>query len=179
MNTVIIEGKEYREVTLRGRTKLIARDGSALNPYRRNQKATIRINPDGYPCFGGSVPVHLYVAFGWVDGYFKGAEINHKDFDRQNFNADNLEWVTHAENVAYSVKYNSDLWKRCRQGIHNGRATFTEEKIKQIRMLYEGGMSIADIIRLDHPELKKAKQYKSLHSTYSNICKRRTWKHIT
>ena len=132
MNTVIIEGKEYREVTLRGRTKLIAKDGSALNPYRRNQKATIRINPDGCPGFGGSVPVHLYVAFGWVDGYFKGAEINHKDFNRQNFNADNLEWVTHAENVAYSVKYNSDLWKRCRQGIHNGRATFTEEKIKQI-----------------------------------------------
>lgn len=98
----IIDGKEYREVTVRGRTKLISRDGSAINPTHRNQKATIHYNSDGYPCFGGGVPVHLYVARAWVDGYFEGAEVNHKDYDRSNYHADNLEWVTHIDNVRYS-----------------------------------------------------------------------------
>lgn len=47
--------------------------------------------------------MHLYVAKAWVDGWFEGAEINHKDYDRNNYHADNLEWVTHKDNVDYSV----------------------------------------------------------------------------
>lgn len=175
---MIIDNKEYKEVTLRGRTKLIAKDGSALNPKRRNQECTIHYNHDGYPCFGGGVPVHLYVAHGWVDGYFKGAEVNHKDFNRNNYNADNLEWVTHEYNVKYSVNDNSEVWNKSKQGVNNGRSTFTEEQIIKIRELYDNGMSVADIIRIDYPKLVTSEQYRSIHSTYLNICKRKTWKHV-
>lgn len=178
MTEVIINGKAYREVTLRGRTKLIAKDGSAVNPYRKNQEVSISYNSDGYPCFGGSVPVHLYVAHGWVDGYFDGAEVNHKDFNRNNFNADNLEWVTHAENVKYSVDYNSEAWNKSKQGVNNGRATFSEEDVLRIRALYDQGMTVSDIVKLDHPELQTVKQYKNIYSTYANICKRKTWKNL-
>ena len=145
----IIDGIEYRLVTICGRPKLIARDGQALNLIRRNQPCTTYLSKDGYPCFGGGIPVHLYVAYGWVDGYFDGAEVNHKDFDRTNYNADNLEWMLHINNVHYSSnenryarqygetnpnyhndtlkkKYenNPDL-KKClsRPGIQNGRAS--------------------------------------------------------
>lgn len=178
LETIIVDGKEYRKVTVRRRTKYIARDGSAINPIRRKQESTWFLNEDGYPCYGGSVPIHLYVAHAWVDGYFVGAEVNHKDFNKMNNNADNLEWVTHTENVKYSVKENSEVWNKSKQGIHNGRATFTEDHVKLIRCLYDAGMSIASILKIDHPELKTAKQYKSLHSTYLNICKRKTWKHL-
>ena len=178
MNKEIINGIEYREVTLRGRTKLISRKGDAINPIRRNQKVTTHINSDGYLCFGGGVPVHLYVAHGWVDGYFDGAEVNHKDFNRKNNDADNLEWVSHAENVKYSVKNNSDVWNKSRQGIKNGRSKFNENDIIKIRELYDAGMSIADIIKKYHPDLIHAKDYKSIHSTFSNICKRKIWKNI-
>ena len=174
----IIDGKEYREVTLRGRTKLIAQDGSAINPFRRKQRATIHMNQDGYPCYGGGIPVHMYVAKAWVDGYFEGAEVNHKDFDRMNYNADNLEWVTHTENVQYSVEQNNKVWCKSKQGVHNGRATFTEEQVRNIRKLYDEGMSIADIVRIDYPELQTSKQYHNIHSTYANICKRNTWKNL-
>ncbi len=177
MKKEIIDGKEYREVTLRGRTKLIAKDGSAINPKRRCQKATYHLNQDGYPCYGGGVPIHLYVAHGWVDGYFEGAEVNHKDFNRMNPHADNLEWVTHEENVKYSARNNPE-WNKSKQGIHNGRANFTEEQVLKIRELYDSGMSVADIMRIDHPELIHQKDYRSLHSTYLNICKRITWRHI-
>lgn len=175
----IINGKEYREVTLRNRTKLIASDGAAINPKRRKQKVTIYYNADGYPCFGGGIPVHLYVAYGWVDGWFKGAEVNHKDFNRENYDASNLEWVSHSENVQYSVKNNSSVWNKSKQGMRNGRAMFTEKEIIRIRKMYDSGMKVSDILRLDHPELQTSAQYKSLHSTYSNICKRRTWRNIT
>lgn len=178
MNTEIIDGKEYREVTLRGRTKLIASDGSAINPIRRRQKVTIHYNQDGYPCFGGGVPVHLYVAHGWIDGYFDGAEVNHKDFDRNNYNANNLEWVTHEENIKYTIDYNYDNVCKSKQGERNGRATFTEQNVKDIRKMYESGMSIADIIKYYHPELKTVKDYRSIHSSYSNIVHYRTWKNV-
>lgn len=174
----IVDGIEYKIVTIRNRTKLIAYDGKALNYYRRNQKATIHNNADGYPCFGGSIPVHLYVACGWVDGYFEGAEVNHKDFNRQNYNADNLEWVTHEENVAYSLKNNYQNICLSKQGINNGRSIFTEEDILNIRKLYNDGYSIVDIVKLYHPELLTVKQYKSIHSTFSNIVHNKTWKNL-
>ena len=177
MKEEIIDGKVYREITLRGRTKLIAKDGSAINPCRRNQLATYHINEDGYPCYGGGVPIHMYVAHAWVEGYFDGAEINHKDFNRMNYNADNLEWVTHRDNIRYS-RDNNPAWNKSKQGINNGRANFTEEKILAIRKLYDEGMSIADILRIDHSEMIHSKDYKRLHSTYVNICKRKTWKHL-
>lgn len=178
MNKEIVDGKEYREVTLRGRTKLIAKDGSAINPIRRKQKCTIHYNSDEYPCYGGGVPIHLYVAHAWVDGYFDGAEVNHIDFNRNNYHANNLEWVTHEENVKYSVVNNSKVWNESKQGCKNGRATFKEEDVLKIRKLYDDGMSVADILKIYRPDLQHVKDYKNLHSTFLNICKRKTWKNI-
>lgn len=178
MKSEIIDGVEYREVTLRGRTKLITKDGTAINPHHRNQKATIHYNSDGYPCYGGGVPVHLYVAHAWVDGYEEGLEVNHKDFNRNNYHADNLEWVTHSDNIKYTQKYNTEVWNRPKQGIRNGRATFTEQDVYKIRELFDYGLSVADIVRIYHPELQTSKQYHNIHSTFDNICKRRTWKSL-
>lgn len=118
------------------------------------------------------------MAHGWVDGYFEGAEVNHKDFNRKNNNYDNLEWVTHKENIRYSVNNNSEIWNKSKQGEQNGRSTFKEEDILKIRELYDNGMSVADIVRKYHPDLIHSKDYRNIHSTFSNICKRRTWKNI-
>ena len=178
MDAVIIEGKEYRKVTLRGRTKYIARDGSAINPVRKNQKATYYYNENGYPCFGGNVPVHQYVAMAWVDGYFKGAEVNHKDFNRNNFNADNLEWLSHEDNVKYSIEHNYNTWCKCKQGEKNGRATITADEAREIRRMYDEGMKISDIVKHYHPEYCTRKDYRTIYTTYYNVCHRVTWKHL-
>lgn len=45
----------------------------------------------------------MYVAHAWVDGYFDGAEVNHIDYNRENYSADNLEWITHNQNIKHSV----------------------------------------------------------------------------
>lgn len=181
MRSEIIDGVEYREVTIRGRTKLVDKNGNAINPIRRKQKATTHVNADGYLCFGGGIPVHMYVSRAWLDGYFEGAEVNHKDFNRQNNNVDNLEWVTHADNVKYSVKENSDVWNKSKQGIHNGRATFTEGEAQLILDLYHQDFTIDDIYELfaKHEQDLNIKYGKDLRFNIYNICKGLTWKHLS
>jgi hypothetical protein len=178
MDTKIINGVEYKLITIHNRSKWISKNGDAINSKRINQCATIHINADGYPCFGGGIPVHLYVAKAWVSGYFDGAEVNHKDFNRKNFKSDNLEWTTHKENIEYSLKYNYKKVCDGKQGINNGRAKFTNSQIIQIRKMYDNGMKISDIVKYFYPKLQTAKQYKSVHSNFTNIAKRKTWKHI-
>lgn len=46
--------------------------------------------------------VHRLVAKAFVDGYFEGADVNHKDFDRHNNTAENLEWVTKSQNSKWT-----------------------------------------------------------------------------
>lgn len=138
MYSEIINGVEYRLVTIYGRSKLISESGDAYNFVRRNQKCTTYLNKDGYPCFGGGIPVHQYVALGWVDGYFDGAEVNHIDFDRTNYCASNLEWVTHIDNVHYSsdadryaVKYGED-----NPNFHNDTLHKKLENNPELRVRY-------------------------------------------
>lgn len=73
-----------------------------------------RFNNDNYPVVSivgydnkgekiyRTVAVHILVAKAFVSNPDSKPEVNHKDFDRRNPNADNLEWVTHKENVEYS-----------------------------------------------------------------------------
>lgn len=74
-----------------------------------------RYNHDGYPVASAcgynldgkaiqrSLQVHILVAKQFVDGWFEGAEVNHKDFNRANPDASNLEWTTHEDNIRYSA----------------------------------------------------------------------------
>ena len=44
------------------------------------------------------IGVHVVVAMAFVDGYFEGAEVNHKDLNKTNNYYKNLEWVTRSQN---------------------------------------------------------------------------------
>ena len=58
----------------------------------------------------GKVKTHLVarlVAMAWCDGFGKGMTVNHIDCNPSNNNADNLEWVTLADNI--------------RKGLENGQ----------------------------------------------------------
>ena len=46
--------------------------------------------------------VHRLVGFYFCDGYFEGAVINHIDANPENNHYENLEWVTHKENIRKS-----------------------------------------------------------------------------
>lgn len=76
--------------------------------------------------------VHVLVAQAFVSGWFEGAEVNHKDLDKQNNEAINLEWVTHRENQKhqYHIRHpESKKWKCCVCGkqLASPYARFCEE----------------------------------------------------
>ena len=69
--------------------------------------------------------VHILVAESFVEGWFEGAEVNHKDLNKLNNRWDNLEWVTHSENLIHQYKmYHLDYKKSicciCGKEITNG-----------------------------------------------------------
>lgn len=164
----------YKYVEVRGRGKFIDKHGNAYNPIRKNQKATIHINPDGYPCFGGGVPVHLYVAHAWVPGYFPGAEVDHIDSDRTNYDSSNLRWVSHKDNVEHATQ----VGNMSKYGEKNSRSVETYDTVCKIRYLFEDGYSVADIIKMLRPDINRnvdLNEYKRVHKRYSRMVKNETW----
>ena len=52
--------------------------------------------------------VHRLVAKAFVPGYFDGADVNHKDENKRNNRADNLEWCDRQ----YNINYGTGKWRR-------------------------------------------------------------------
>lgn len=95
------------EINYRGINLTVFENGEI---YWKDQKRNHFMNADGYPCvsleFPGTgwrtVGVHRLIAFAFIPNPNNLPEVNHKDFDRANFAIENLEWITHADNVRYS-----------------------------------------------------------------------------
>ena len=76
----------------------------------RNKHGLIRkttVGKNGYERVGfhggqETVFVHRLVARAFCEGHADSLEVNHKDGDKLNNTADNLEWVTHSQNVQHS-----------------------------------------------------------------------------
>lgn len=62
------------------------------------------------------IGVHRLVAFAFVEGYHDGLEVNHKDLDKTNNVATNLEWVTKSENQKHQHKAHNKpyIYNRCK-----------------------------------------------------------------
>lgn len=71
--------------------------------------------------------VHSLVAEAFIGPCPKGLEVNHKDRDRGNNRADNLEYLTHLENVRHGPTPS---------GEHNYAAKLTSEQVMEVRSLY-------------------------------------------
>lgn len=87
MNSIIYNGVEYK---VHAKTYLIAYDGTVLHNYMPYQPAA---RPDGYLCIRHAL-MHRIVAAHWVINTAEGKHVHHKDGDRTNNHADNLEWIT-------------------------------------------------------------------------------------
>lgn len=84
----------------------------STNGLVRNKHGLIRktnVSKNGYERVGfhggqETVFVHRLVARAFCEGYEDSLQVNHKDGDKLNNNADNLEWVTHSENVKHAFR---------------------------------------------------------------------------
>ena len=110
----IIGYEKYYMVSNFGRVKSLPRDivrSNGVIQHRQEHIKHLSSDKDGYKtvalCVDGAskkVKVHILVARAFVDGWFNGAEVNHKDFDKSNNNADNLEWMCHKDNVNHAIQ---------------------------------------------------------------------------
>ena len=152
-----IDGFQNYEINDKGEVRNI-QSGKILKPWI-GVGGYVYINPtNGH---GKPMPkrLHRLVAKAFVPNPYNKPQVNHKDGDKTNNCADNLEWVTNQENRNHAVKLGLQ--------IHGERCPWS--KLTQ---------SDVDYIR-KHPEEKSsalAKKYK-LSLNYINAIKRyKTWK---
>ena len=78
--------------------------------------------------------VHQCVALAWVDGD-NSLTVNHKDGDKTNNHADNLEWITNRDNIIHSfASSNRDpnkTWETRRKKSY-GMTSITDSDIAEI-----------------------------------------------
>lgn len=75
--------------------------GKIMIPYDNTDGyLTVHLSQNGK---NHRISVHRLVAEAFIP-HEKGQEVNHKDFDRHNNCVENLEWITHGDNVRYTIK---------------------------------------------------------------------------
>lgn len=107
------EYEGYYEVSNTGRVRSMSRavyKSNGVVQNRSGREKQLMENEDGYLTVKLSknghdirYPVHVIVAKAFVPGYAIGLEVNHKDCNRKNNQCNNLEWVTHRENINYCL----------------------------------------------------------------------------
>lgn len=172
----IMNEEIWRELEVRGIKYLISNYGRIIGA--RGKILKTRTDEYGYETvtvgitkFRSREAVHRLVARAFIPkpNEVDCFEVNHKDFNRKNNRVENLEWVTHKDNIKYSYENNSEAQYLARDGVKNGRATFSDDDILEIRRLYnDAHISIAEISRI----------FNSKHSTIGNIVHNQTWKHL-
>ena len=136
-----------------------------------HQELHQRLNRDGYyevtvgkNTHRTTKRVSRIVAETFIENPLNLDEVDHINNIRTDNRVENLRWVTHKENVE---KIPFETQSKAKRGSGNGRTTFVEENIIEIRKLYDEGM----------PIYKIAQKYNSAWSTINNIVKGLTWKH--
>lgn len=150
-------------------------NGDIFNSY--GEKIKSKQNDKGYPCVTLWINnktafrrVHRIVAETFINNPLNKPCVNHIDRDRSNPRVDNLEWVTHSENVIHSVKNGGRVgYTRNNKGEKNPRAKLTERKINAIRILRKHGYSqneLSEIFNMCQGRITKIVNYK-------------VWNHVT
>ena len=96
------------------------------------------LHKDGYifvTLHGKQYPLHRIVAYLFDnENYSKELVVNHKDGNKQNNFANNLEWVTQQENIKHS--HSNDLQPK---GLKTYTGKFTAEQREEIKTLWDSG----------------------------------------
>lgn len=144
--------------------------GQVLSTLRTPRILTNSKHRDGYlqVCLanpnGGSISikVHRLVANAFLSNKKELPQVNHIDEDKTNNNVSNLQWVSALENNYHSK---SAFYKELRGKGIDGRATLTEEDIRDIKMFRANGIKLKDIGRV----------YKRSIHTISAIANGKLW----
>ena len=172
--------ERFVTIELKGMTYKVSSLGKI---YSKRKELKQRLNRDGYleVTVGKkenrtTMRVHriILMAFDPRDN-MEDLEVNHKDYNRTNNKLENLEWITHLQNVRYSS--DNGNYKDNSSGCKNGRAKYTEEEVIYMRKLYDEGNTVMDIVKILFPDLSFSER-KNKWSRIKDIVIRKTYKNI-
>ena len=149
---------------------IVYEDGVIIN-FATGKEIKQRLNTNGYltAMLGKSIKhrsrlVHRIVAEAFIPNLHRYPIVHHKDGNRANTHASNLEWTTQCENIRRAYERGS----YDRKGTKNGRAILTENDVLTIRKRYKRGKIRADLARL------YGLAWTTIHKVVNNI----SWTHV-
>lgn len=163
------------EVSDRGRVRALARRAAVRGGATRSVRSrivTLGRHAQGYVVASlqhdnasRAFLVHRLVAAAFIGAIPRTAEVNHKDGDKANNSAGNLEIVTRQENIDHAVR----IGLIDNKGERNAQAKLTGEQVQEIRSLYQaGGAGYKSL----------GKRFGVSWGTVRDIIKRRAWRHL-
>ena len=103
--------------------------------------------------------VHRLVAYHFCEGYSKELVVNHKDGNKQNNRADNLEWVTRSENDLHAYRNNLR---------HLAGAAIIQQAKSNRRVIIR--LYDTNEIKFIFSNYRECAKYFGLHPTYVQQC---------
>lgn len=155
----VVEGWAAYEVSNLGRVRR-AENQRIRKPIKISGYQAVTLTQDGRRQIK---LVHRLVAFAFLPQRIaKNMQVNHRDSDRWNPRADNLEWVTPSANIKHGFDHGNCNAK----GESNGYSKLNEACVFEIR----------NSNRIEYPAL--AALYNVSLATVRDVAARRTWKHV-
>lgn len=114
---------------------------------------------------GKSRTIHRVIATAFIPTIPGKDFINHKDGNKENNRADNLEWCTRSENMKHAYEHNL----KSSVGIKNGRCKLSEEDVSFIRDNYVSGDS-------QYGTKALSKKFGVAHQTICAVASGQNWK---
>lgn len=114
---------------------------------------------------GRTKTIHRLVALAFIPNIKNKPQINHKDGDKLNNHADNLEWSTNTDNMIHAYALGLKV-APC--GEKNGGSKLFEKDVLEIRKLFKDGVTRLNISIL----------YKISRSQIERIVNRKRWRNI-
>lgn len=90
------------------------------------------------------IKTHIAVALNFVEGYKRELVVNHKDGNKRNNSADNLEWVTHKQN---SIHASENGLLNIKSGCDVYNSKLSKSDVIDIRVMLKNGKKQCDIAR--------------------------------
>lgn len=147
----------YYEVSNKGRIRSLPRKAKTANGERTVHGRVMKesVNTSGYSTIrlfkdgrGETVMIHRLVALVFISNPDNKPQVNHKDFNRRNNNADNLEWTTRQENITHA----KDAGRHQKGETHHKAKLTTQEILEIVEVFNAGGAttySLAKTYKVD------------------------------
>ena len=153
-----------------GDNYIVFPSGDILNMY--GEKIVGCVNRSGYVqgiINGKTTSFHRIIAKAFVPNPNNYEQVNHKDGNKTNNNADNLEWCTRSENLIHAYKLG--LEKRVTGERHHSHK-LTNEAVVYIKTHYKKRDKQFGAVPL-------GKKYGVDRTTISAVARGKTWKEVT